>query len=583
MTDIQWLIGGEAGYGIMTTGVMMAKIFARLGLSVFDYVEYPSLIRGGHNAYYVRGSSEQISSQKRPVDILVALNKDTIDKHLSELSPNAAIIYDPAVVKVDPGIFDSQKLVIEVPFLEITKQLGVDRLMINTVSVGASLALFYDDFSVLEKIMQDVFTRKGEQVVSENIKTSKAGFDHVIKIAAGKFFSPIDKSTVPSEQKNILIGGGEAVAFGAIRSGVKFAAIYPMTPINAIMMTLTQNALKYSIVTKEPEDEIAGINMGIGAAFAGARSMVATSGGGFSLMVESVGLSAQSETPLVIIMGMRPGPATGMPTWTGQGDLRFVLHAAQDDFPRIVMAPGDIEEAFQMTMHAFNLAEKHQTPVIVLVDKYLMEGHMTVPLSEMKKLADEFKIERGKIVPDEEAATYTDYKRYALVEDGVSPRTIPGQKGGIALSGSDEHDERGLYNEEAHVRIAMMDKRFKKIENLDFGMDQISLYGPESAPLTIVAFGSTKLPTLEAMRWLDKENIKVNFLKISALAPFPTEVITKALAGSSKTLLLEGNKTGQLEGLIRQYTGIAMNHNFRKYDGRPFYPEEIVARVKEVL
>ena len=374
MVDIQWMIGGEAGYGIMTVGVMMAKILTRLGMSVFDYVEYPSLIRGGHNAYYVRASDTEIFSQKRPIDILVALNRETIDKHKHELSENAAVVYDPNVTKVEPNEFASTVLLVAVPLLEITKQVGADRLMINTVSVGASLALFYSDYQILQDMLQGIFGRKGESVVAINVNTSKAGFDYVVKNFAGKFSQVVEKK----EQKNLLIGGAEALAIGAIRAGVKFAAIYPMTPINGVLTTLTAYALKYNIVVKEPEDEIAGINMAIGASFAGVRSLAATSGGGFSLMVEGLGLAAQTEVPLVIIEGMRPGPATGFPTWTGQGDLRFVMHAAQDDFPRIVVAPGDFLEAFTYTMQAFNLAEKYQLLVIVLTDKYLNEGHGTV-------------------------------------------------------------------------------------------------------------------------------------------------------------------------------------------------------------
>ncbi|MCX6782527.1 MAG: 2-oxoacid:acceptor oxidoreductase subunit alpha [Candidatus Levybacteria bacterium] len=582
MTDIQWLIGGEAGYGIMTIGVMMSKIFTRLGLSVFDYVEYPSLIRGGHNAYYVRGASEQIFSQKKSVDIIVALNRETIDKHKQELSDGAAIIYDDQLIKVDPAEFALGTVLIPVPFAGIIKQINVDRLMINTVAVGASLGLIHDDFNVLEKIMQDVFSKKGEEVVIENINAAKSGFEYVQKNSFGKFKRIIEKNILQT-QKNILIGGGESVALGAIQSGVNFSAIYPMTPVNGVMMTLIAQSLKYGIVAKEPEDEIAGINMAIGASFAGARSMVATSGGGFSLMVESVGLAAQTETPLVIVEGMRPGPATGMPTWTGQGDLRFVLHAGQDDFPRVVIAPGDMLEAFNMSMNAFNIADICQLPVILVVDKYLMEGHATVPFDKISSLAKNFVIKRGKIISDEDVALSTDYKRYSLVDDGISPRSIPGQKGGIALSGSDEHDERGLYNEEAEVRIKMMNKRFKKLESLELGFSPVDSYGLADASLTIVGFGSTKMPTLEAMNWLAKENISVNFLKINCLAPFPVDAVISAIGKSGKTLIIEGNKTGQLEGLIREYTGLTMSHNFRKYDGRPFYPEEIIARIKEVL
>ncbi len=579
MVDIQWCIGGEAGYGIMTIGAMMAKIFTRLGLSVFDYVEYPSLIRGGHNAYYVRASDVTLFSQKQPIDVLVALNRETIDKHKSELSPNAAVIYDPNVTKIQEGELPSTVLPVPVPLLELTKQVGADRLMINTVSVGASLALFYNDFSVLQGILQDAFGKKGEKVVSENVNTSKAGFDFVLQNNK----TPFTKTVQKSEQKNLLIGGAEAVAFGAINAGVKFAAIYPMTPINTVLTTLSANALTYNIVVKEPEDEIAGINMAIGASFAGVRSIAATSGGGFSLMTEALGLAAQTETPLVIIEGMRPGPATGMPTWTDQGDVRFVMHAAQGDFPRIILVPGDVLEAFSYTMQAFNLAEKYQLLVIVLVDKYLMEGHATALHSEFAARSSQYKIERGKIMTDDQVAATTDYKRYALTDDGISPRSFPGQKGGIALTGSDEHDEQGLYNEESDIRIKMMDKRFKKLEMATPEIHSFDMYGPEDAPLTIVAFGSTKLPVLEAMKWLQDQQISVNFLKVSSMLPFPSDIVAKTIQNAKKTLVIEGNRSGQFEGIIKEHTGLSVSDRLRKYNGRPFYPEEIVAKVKQIL
>jgi 2-oxoglutarate ferredoxin oxidoreductase subunit alpha len=558
---------------------MMAKILTRLGQSVFDYVEYPSLIRGGHNAYYVRTSDRQIYSQKQSVDVLVALNRDTIDQHKHELTQNAAIVYDPNFTKVEQGEFSQSILLVPVPFLEIARKAEADRLMINTVAVGSSLALFYDDYAVMQKILTDIFGRKGEKVIGQNVNASKAGFDFVHNEFASKF--PVKITKKP--QTSLLISGAEAVAFGAIRAGVKFAAIYPMTPINTTMTTLTANALKYNIIVKEPEDEIAGINMAIGAGFAGVRSMVATSGGGFSLMVEALGLAAQTETPLVIIEGMRPGPATGMPTWTDQGDVRFVLHAAQGDFPRIVLAPGDCREAFSYTMRAFNFAEKYQMPVIVLVDKYLMEGHASVDNTRLKAESAWFKLQRGKMLSDQDAAAQTDYKRYLLTDDGISPRSIPGQKGGIGLSGSDEHDEHGLYNEEADMRMKMMQKRFKKLDEAISDMFPPDFYGDKDAPVTILSFGSTMLPIFDAMRDLKDLGIKVNFLKVGFLSPFPIAAVVAAIKHAKKTLVIENNYTGQFEGLIREHTGMFVTDRMRRYDGRPFYPEEIVAKVKNLI
>ncbi|RJQ36100.1 2-oxoacid:acceptor oxidoreductase subunit alpha [Candidatus Microgenomates bacterium] len=579
MTDIQWLIGGEAGYGIMTTGVMMAKIFARLGLSVFDYVEYPSLVRGGHNAYYVRGSDVEIFSQKKPIDILVALNRETIDKHKTELSQNAVIIFDPNVAKVEQSEFGQNIILLPVPLLELTAKVGADKLMINTVAVGASLAVFYNDFSVLEKIMQDVFGKKGEKVVLENVNTSKAGFDYVIENYKNISFTKFQSK----QQESLLISGAEAVAIGAVKSGLKFAAIYPMTPINGVLANLVSMASKYNLIVKEPEDEISGITMAIGASFAGARSMVASAGGGFSLMVEALGFSSQTEIPLVIVEGMRPGPSSGMPTWTDQGDLRFVLHASQGDFPKIVIAPGDIFDLFTRTLEAFNLAEKYQLPVIILVDKYLMESHSTVQSSKLKVESENFKLERGKILLDQDVESQTDYKRYQLTEDGISPRSLPGQKGGIALSDSYEHNEKGMYDEEVENRIKMMDKRFKKLEFASKEIPLPQLIGNQEALLTIISFGSTKMPILEAIRMLGDGGSKVNYLNVSYLNPFPAETVSSVIKNAKKTLIIEGNKTGQFEGLIREYTGLSVDNNFRKYDGRPFYPEEIAEKIKLIL
>lgn len=563
----------------MTTGAMMGKIFTRLGLSVFDYVEYPSLIRGGHNAYYVRASDIEIFSQKRPIDILVALNRETIDKHKHELSQNAAVLFDPNVVKVEATEFPGTVAQIPVPFLELTKKANADRLLINTVSIGASLALFYPDYSVLEQIMQDAFGKKGEQVISENINTSKAGFDYVLRIHKDKYHQKVEKKP----QNTVFVGGAEAAALAAIKAGLKFAAIYPMTPVNSIMTTLSAQALRYNIVVKEPEDEIGGINMAIGASYAGVRSLAATSGGGFSLMVESLGLAAQTETPLVVIEGMRPGPATGMPTWTEQGDLRFVLHAAQGDFPRVVLSPGDIPDLFSTVLAAFNIAEKYQMLVIVLADKYLLEGHATVLYETLKAMSDNYKIERGKILKDSEALAKADYKRYEFVSDGISPRSLPGQQGGIGLSGSDEHDEKGLYNEEDDNRVKMMDKRFKKLEMAVSEIHPLDLIGPSDAPLTIIGFGSTKMPVLEAMNWLKRDNISINYLQVHSLCPFPSELVATTIQSAQTTLLIEGNRSGQFEGLIKEHTGLSVQNRLRKYNGRPFYPEEIVEKVKQIV
>ncbi len=521
MLDFQWLIGGEAGYGIMTTGLVFGKALTRLGLSVFDYVEYPSLIRGGHNAYYVRAGDEDIFSQKKPVDILVALNRETLDFHKNELSQNAFIIYDKENFEISLSDFSIKVNLCPVPLFEITQKAGADKLMVNMVAVGASVALVTDDPLILDGILEQLFEKKGNEVITINKNIAREGFQYCQKNYAAK--SPFKVKALT--QKNLFLSGSEAIALGAIRAGLKFAAIYPMTPINGIQTYLAAHGEEYGIIVKEPEDEIAGINMALGASYVGVRSLVATSGGGFALMTESLGLSAQSETPIVIIEGMRPGPATGLPTWTEQGDLRFVLHAPHGDFPKIVLAPGCPLEAFNFTLQAFNLADKYLLPVIILVDKYLCEGHATIESLKLKVKSEKFKIERGKILSDQELEQMADYERYKFTEDGISPRSFPGQKGGITMAGSDEHDERGLYNESSENRIKMMDKRFKKLETAAAAgeFSPPVLLGSPDAPLTILAFGSTQMPILEAMGWLLEEGIKVNFLPVAFLSPFSVQ------------------------------------------------------------
>ena len=472
-----------------------------------------------------------------------------------------------------------QAFLAPVPFLELIDKAGLDKLMINTVSLGASFAFLNSDFKILEDLLKELFDKKGEEITTENINAARAGFEFVRNNFTSKFSFNVEKRS----QENLIMGGAEAVAFGAIKAGVKFAAIYPMTPINGILTTLVNQALEYKIIVKQPEDEISGINMAIGASYAGVRSMVATSGGGFCLMTEALGLAAQSETPIVIVEGMRPGPGTGLPTWTEQGDLRFVLHAAHGEFPRIVLAPGDVLDAFIFAMNAFNLAEKYQLPVILLVDKYLMEGHESVDVTNLKSQISNFKLERGKFLTEEELEKTGDYKRYLFTSDGVSPRSIPGQKNGISISGSDEHLESGLYDETSENRKKMTDKRFKKMETASLDIISVQSYDKEDARLTVFGFGSTKMPILEAIRLLKSEGININFLNVSCLSPFPKEAVKSAIEKSEKTLVIENNKTGQFEGLIREETGLSMGSNLRKYDGRPFYPEEIAEKIRSSM
>jgi 2-oxoglutarate ferredoxin oxidoreductase subunit alpha len=345
------------------------------------------------------------------------------------------------------------------------------------------------------------------------------------------------------------------------------------------MHVMAANEKNYGIVVKHTEDEIAAINTAIGAAFAGVRAMTATSGGGFALMVEALGLAAQTEVPLVIIESQRPGPATGMATHSGQGDLRFVLHAGTDEFPRVVVAPGDQEECFYTTFDAFNIAERYQIPVIVMLDKYVSESYRSI----LEFKAEGLRIDRGALLTSEQAASMADYKRYSVNDTGISPRAVPGQKNCMHTASSYEHDEEGHEREEEENRVRMHNKRYRKFELLSKEVPMPEIVGDADAEITIVGWGSTKGPIKEAMKILQKEGVKVNYLQVKYISPFPTQRVAEAMVAAKRTLLIENNKTGMLGSVIREMCGMDFDYKMFKYDGRPFAPEDIAAGAKNIL
>ncbi|MBI4053761.1 MAG: 2-oxoacid:acceptor oxidoreductase subunit alpha [Candidatus Doudnabacteria bacterium] len=581
-------IGGEAGFGIKVAGSMLGKIFSRMGYQVFDYTEYPSLIRGGHNTFEIT-IGEKVHHHIRPVNLLVALNQQTFDEHQPELSKDAGIIYDPGKVKNANAKFT----LFAVPFSQITRDVGGSELMKNTVALGALLAVLGANIEGLLSLLRETFGSKGQPVIDMNLKAGSAGYDFAKKNFKNPFAYKVENRP-PREQ--IYVTGNEAVGMGAIAAGCRAYFGYPMTPSSSLLEFVAKNGPKFGMIVRQPEDEIAVLNSAIGAGWMGTRSMVGTSGGGFSLMTEALGLSGITETPVVIFMGQRPGPATGLPTWSGQADLRFLMHAAQDEFPRMIIAPGDQEECFYLTAEAFNWAEKYQMPVFLLSDKNLAEGGKTVPVFDQAKV----QIDRGEWVTAEDIKKQGKYLRYKVTESGVSPRALPGTEGGVHLANSDEHDEYGYNVEDVANRNAQMQKRMRKLDNALLQIPDPKLYGPDQADLTIVSWGSTKGPILQALADLSLfpspstgeggrrpdeggETSSVNFLHFNYVWPFPTPRAVMILEEAKQLLVVENNFSGQFEGLIRQQTGIIPGHHLRKYDGRPFWPEEIVEKVKNIL
>lgn len=569
-------IGAQAGAGVMVTGRMAAKCFTRAGYSVVGYPEYPSLVRGGHNAYQIRASDNGINAPVQHSDVVVALNKDAVFYHKDFVSKKGSIVYD-STLDISKFKIKREIKLYPVPLMELIKKAGGIDKMRNTVALAAALALVDYPFEILESVITDEFKRKGEEIVKKNVAAAKAGYDYIKEKTAGEFKKKMEKV---SDKKKLLVGGNEACALGAVKGGMKFYSAYPMTPASNILHYLCANERKFNIVVKQTEDEIAAMNYAIGANFAGVRGATGTSGGGFALMTEAFGMAALSETPLVAFLVQRVGPSTGMPTWTEQADLRFALHASQGDFLRVILAPGDVNESFLLSAKAFNLAEKYQLPVIVISDKFLAESVFSTDGFEENKV----KIERGKIKTELPVLKSGErYKRYLLTDDGVSPRVFPGTENGVHISTSYEHDETGFSSESFAMRTKQADKREKKLAKLLQEMDPPTIYGPKKADVTLVTWGSHKLPALDAMQMLETEGVNVNVIHFTHIFPIEEKAVKKIIDSCNKTVLIENNSTAQFGGILKQYAGIEFDFHLLKYDGRPVFPEQIVHYIKKLV
>jgi len=576
-------IGGRAGEGIKTTGLILSKIFTRSGFHIFSYDEYPSLIRGGHNCYQIYASSEEVFSQHKKVDILIALDEAGVKLHQNELTDSSLILYDPDEFEIKK----TKGKPLPISWAKIAVEAGGSPIMSNMVALGAICGLTRLSLNPIFSLIKDIFGKKGEKIVEVNKKAAQAGFDFVAENAnAGSVLGvsqdgPCRKTKRSLlKKKQLVVTGNEMIGLGAISAGLKYFAGYPMTPVSNLLHFLASKAEDYSIIVNHTENEIGAINTAIGASAAGARAMTATSGGGFSLMTEGLGLAGMSETPLVIVEGMRPGPSSGMPTWTGQGDLLFMVYASQDEFPRIVLTPGSINECFSSTRKAFYFAEKYQMPAIILTDKYLLESHKSCSLAKAfhqnKRSADtsgvKFSNKRYSFIKKAD----NNYLRYKITETGISPRPFLGQKGAACLTNSYEHGEDSLVTEEALPRKKQVEKRMRKLETLKKELWQPKVFGKPQAKISLIGWGSTLGSVLEAT----KQNENINYLHLDYVWPFPKRAVKNFLENSKNPICIEGNATGQLAKLIAQETGILIKEKLLKYNGRPFFPEEILKFAK---
>lgn len=580
INELSIIIGGQAGDGITQAGINIALACVRGELHAFGTNDYQSLIRGGHNFYILRVSGEKIHSQTDQADLLLALNEETITLHKNELTPGAGIVYDGDEIKPKTEDFEKAGITLfPIPLGKIVRDLKGQSIVRNSVVCGATFSLVNYDLNPLLDIIKESFEGK-EKIATLNMDAAKAGYDCAEEHYKGKFGVKLEKLSAPAKPR-MLLTRAEAVGLGAIKAGCKFYAGYPMTPTTPLLHFMASMQKEYNMIVIQTESEIAAITMIAGASFAGTRAMTATSGGGFCLMTEGLGMAAMTETPVVIVLGQRPGPSTGLPTYGAQGDLRFAMHAGQGEFPRIVIAPGDVEECFYRTVEAFNLAEKYQMPAIIITDKYLFESHESTEPFDLDKVS----VDRGQFIAGEYKGE-EEYGRYKITENGISSRAIPGTKNTIIRANSDEHDEHGYTTEEPELTIKMNDKRFRKLDALNKELENyetIKTYGPEKADVTIVGWGGTKGPIREAMKLLEKDGVKANYLQVIYMSPFPTEKIRKILESAGKTVIVENNKAGLLAQVIRENTKIDIAHAILKYDGRPFNPTSLSKQIKEAI
>lgn len=548
--DYSILIGGEAGEGSRKAGLLIAKLFNKFGYGIFIYDDYQSLIRGGHNFSKIRASEKKVLSHRKKIDFLLALNTNTIKKHKAELDKEGVVVYNSNKIK-EKGI--------GIPIETITKNEEGIPIMKNVALIGGFAKIVGIDWEIVKEVLTKEFKKKTEL----NLKIAKRAYTETENL------TKIEKL---GNKPSLILTGNEAISLGAVKAGLDLYIAYPMTPSSSILHYLAAHKKTFNIAVAHLENEISVINSAIGAAYAGARTMVGTSGGGFALMTEALSLAAQSETPILIVESQRTSPASGVPTYTAQGDLLFALTAGHGDFIRFVIAPGDAEESFYWAGKGLNLSWKYQTPSILLVDKEVSES--TFPFNESLF---------GEVTYDEPLIWNREgkYKRYVDVKDGISPLAFPGQERVVSKGTSYEHDEFGITTEEDEQMIERMQnkrlRKFKKMQEEVESLETIKVYGNKKSKTAIVVWGSTKGPAKEVA-----ENLGIKMIQPLVIEPFPRKQMAKTLEGVEKLISVETNALGQMEQVLK-YHGIKVDNRILKYTGRPFLPEEIEEKLKNII
>ncbi len=566
--DLTLLIGGAAGQGIQTVGDLLVGVCRRAGLYVFAINDYESRIRGGHSFFQLRISDRQLFAPVRSLHLLLAMDKETVRRHRNNLSEDGLIVQDrpdaEKPVSVDDGVQT-------VPITGLAEEAG-GKIMANTVAAGVCLALIGAPWALFADTLEEHFAGAGKEVRQNNLAAAERGFQTLPGISFSWAFPwPQDGSP-----RGAVMNGARALALGSLAADCRLGAFYPMSPATGIMQVLSDLSVDGSLVVEQAEDEIAAVNMTIGASFAGVRALTATSGGGFCLMTEGLGLAGITETPLVIINSQRPGPATGLPTRTAQGDLLFVINAAQDEFPRFVLAPRTAAEGYEIMGRAFDLSDKYQVPVIVLTDHFFNDALCIVEES----LAVPARLDRY-IAADDDLPDPAAYRRYALTESGISPRALPCRGKALVMASGNEHLEDGHISEDRDNRTALTDKRLAKLAAMVAEMRPPEEKHSEAGTL-LVGWGSTAGALNEAVDRLRKQDHDVGAVNFCDLWPFPGEAAAAVMSKAKRIITVEANATAQLGRLLRQETGLTPAGAILQYDGRPFTPEDIMDRYQAV-
>ncbi|MEH7342421.1 2-oxoacid:acceptor oxidoreductase subunit alpha [Bacillus sp. JJ1532] len=573
-TELSCIIGGQQGEGIESVGEILAKAMGRVGYYTFGSRTFSSRIKGGHTDFNLRISKEYVYNTSEQSHIIFAFDKETIQLHQDSLVENGIILVDPKTVNLNEIELRQGIHAFEFPFSELATEIG-STLMKNIVAVGAACALLNQPLEVFEQAISEQFKKKGDSVVEKNVHAVRKGYQYLLELMDVRFSL---EQAIPGQR--IFLSGNDAIALGAILGGCRFMAGYPITPASEVLENLMRLIPKYGGVVVQAEDELASAAMIIGAGYAGTRAMTATAGPGLSLMQEAIGLAGATEIPIVIVDCQRGGPSSGMATKIEQSDLNAMIGGSHGESPRIVLAPSSVEEALLVMPKAFNLAERFQCPVFIASDLMIATSKQSFDIPDFSQI----EINRGKLISNEELFGSEEpiYKRFAPTEDGITPRSIPGQKKGMHHVTGIEHGPTGHPSENPDNRIAQVNKRMKRLQNVPQD-DAIKYEGEEKTDILLVGFGSTYGAIRDARKQIEKLRVKVGHAHIRMVHPLPITELSRYLDQSSVIIVIEQNSTGQLANIIKQHADVNSKlYSCLKYNGVPFSSSDIISFYKNL-